>query len=92
MTRPTPTAGVSARALARRRRRASWQRSWAIFRTHRAGMLGLAVLAAFALVAILAPIIAPAEGLEVTKATGGVLEPPSAGVSGSAPTTRAGRC
>ena len=27
--------------------------------------------------AILAPVIAPAEGLEVTKATGGVLEPPS---------------
>ena len=29
------------------------------------------------LVALLAPLIAPAEGLEVTKATGGVLEPPS---------------
>ena len=41
-------------------------------------MLGLAVLSAFALIAILAPLIAPAEGLEVTKATGGVLEPPSA--------------
>ena len=76
-TGTTPTADVSARSLARRRRRASWQRNWAIFRTHRAGMLGLAVLGAFALIAILAPIIAPAEGLEVTKATGGVLEPPS---------------
>ena len=31
----------------------------------------------FILVALLAPLIAPAEGLEVTKATGGVLEPPS---------------
>ena len=40
-------------------------------------MLGLLVLAAFALIALLAPLIAPAEGLEVTKATGGVLEPPS---------------
>ena len=91
-TDATPTAASRPARSTRRRRRASWQRSWAIFRTHRAGMLGLAVLAAFALVALLAPMIAPAEGLEVTKATGGVLEPPSAGVSGSAPTTRAGRC
>jgi peptide/nickel transport system permease protein len=73
----TTTSQVSARTLTRRRRRASWRRGWATFRKHRAGMLGLLVLTAFALVALLAPLIAPAEGLEVTKATGGVLEPPS---------------
>jgi peptide/nickel transport system permease protein len=39
--------------------------------------MGLAVLVFFVLVALLAPLIAPAEGLEATKATGGVLEPPS---------------
>ena len=40
-------------------------------------MIGLVVLSVFVLVALLAPLLAPAEGLEVTKATGGVLEPPS---------------
>ena len=67
----------SARALARDRRRQAWSRNWRTFRSHRAGLIGLGILAGFALVAILAPVIAPAEGLEVTKATGGVLEPPS---------------
>ena len=36
------------------------------------------MLVGFVLVALLAPLLADAEGLEVTKATGGVLEPPSA--------------
>ena len=67
----------SARALARDRRRQAWSRNWRTFRSHRAGLIGLGILAGFFLVAILAPVIAPAEGLEVTKATGGVLEPPS---------------
>ena len=67
----------SARALARDRRRQAWSRNWLTFRSHRAGLVGLGILAGFFLVAILAPVIAPAEGLEVTKATGGVLEPPS---------------
>jgi len=40
-------------------------------------MLGLGILTVFAVVALLAPVVAPAEGLEVTKATGGVLESPS---------------
>ncbi len=71
------TATLSARAMARQRRRAAWGRGWRTFRKHRSGMLGLSILAGFILVALLAPILAPAEGLEVTKATGGVLEPPS---------------
>lgn len=71
---PTP---LSARQLSRRRRRASWSRGWARFRANRTGMAGLAVLTLFVLVAILAPVLADPSGLEVTKATGGVLEPPS---------------
>jgi peptide/nickel transport system permease protein len=35
------------------------------------------VLSVFVLVALLAPVLADASGLEVTRATGGVLEPPS---------------
>jgi peptide/nickel transport system permease protein len=41
-------------------------------------MLGLFVLAFFVFVAVAAPLLADPAGLEVTKATGGVLEPPSA--------------
>jgi len=40
-------------------------------------MFGLAVLIFFIVVALCAPLLADPEGLEVTKATGGVLEPPS---------------
>jgi peptide/nickel transport system permease protein len=68
---------LSARQLARRRRRVSWARGWRQFRGNRAGMAGLVVLTLFILMAIFAPLLADPEGLEVTKATGGVLEAPS---------------
>ncbi len=68
---------LSARQLARRRRREAWSRGWARFRTNRAGLVGLVVLALFVLLALLAPVLADESGLSVTKATGGVLEPPS---------------
>ena len=68
---------LSARQLARRRRRQSVARGWRLFRANRTGLLGLAVLLVFAVVAVAAPLIASADGLQVTKATGGVLEPPS---------------
>ena len=68
---------MSARQLARRRRKVSWSRGWRTFRSNRAGMAGLIILLLFVLVAICAPLLADPEGLEVTKATGGVLEPPS---------------
>jgi peptide/nickel transport system permease protein len=68
---------LSARQLARRRRRESFARSWRTFRRDRSGMLGLVVLGIFVLLAVAAPLVASSEGLEVTKATGGVLEPPS---------------
>ena len=63
--------------LARQRRRVSWNRGWRLFRSNRSGMVGLVVLGIFVLVALCAPLLADPEGLEVTKATGGVLEPPS---------------
>ena len=77
----TKTTGVTPpltpREVAWRRRRASLARTWVEFRRHRSGLLGLALLALFAVTALAAPVIADASGLEVTKATGGVLEPPS---------------
>jgi peptide/nickel transport system permease protein len=70
---PVPTPGQ----VARRRRSASLRRTWRLFRANRSGMVGLVLLTVFVAMALLAPVLAPAEGLEVTKATGGVLEPPS---------------
>jgi peptide/nickel transport system permease protein len=72
-----PTITLTSRQIARRRRRAGRARAWRQFRRNRAGMAGLCVLVFFASVALLAPLIAPAEGLEVTQATGDVLEAPS---------------
>jgi peptide/nickel transport system permease protein len=75
-TAGTPAA-LSPRQVARRRRAQSWRRGWREFRRHRSGLAGLAVLLLFVGMAVFAPLIADAQGLEVTKATGGVLEPPS---------------
>jgi peptide/nickel transport system permease protein len=69
---------LSSHQVARRRRAAAWKRSWREFRRHRSGVAGLVILVVFVATAILAPVLADASGLEVTKATGGVLEPPSA--------------
>jgi peptide/nickel transport system permease protein len=71
------TSQLTPRQLTRRRRRSSAARAWRQFRAHRAGLLGLVVLSVFVLAALLAPVLIDPAGLEVTKATGGVLEPPS---------------
>jgi peptide/nickel transport system permease protein len=68
---------LSGRQIARRRRARAARRTWGEFRRNRSGMAGLVVLGLFVLVAVFAPLLADPEGLEVTKATGGVLEPPS---------------
>jgi peptide/nickel transport system permease protein len=68
---------LSVRRLARQRRRQAWRRGWGQFRTHRSGMVGLVILAGFVLVALGAPVLADPDGLEITRATGGVLDPPS---------------
>jgi peptide/nickel transport system permease protein len=64
-------------AVARQRRRAAWSAGWAEFRQQRAGLVGAAVLLGFVLIALLAPVLADADGLSVTRAQGGVLEAPS---------------
>jgi peptide/nickel transport system permease protein len=68
---------LSPRQVARQRRIMGLKRTWASFRSHRSGLFGLGLLTFFILVAIFAPLLADAESIEVTKATGGVLEPPS---------------
>jgi len=73
MSTPQVTPGQ----LTRRRWRMSAGRAWRQFRAHRAGLVGLVVLSVFVLAALLAPVLADPAGLEVTKATGGVLEAPS---------------
>jgi peptide/nickel transport system permease protein len=73
----TSAAVLSARQVTRRRRAVALRRTWRDFAAHRSGLAGLVVLVGFLLVALLAPLIADADGLQVTKATGGVLEAPS---------------
>lgn len=74
MSSPAP---VFARQITRRRRAAAWRRNWALFRGHRTGLAGLGVLGVFVVIALAAPLLADADGLRVTQATGGVLEGPS---------------
>lgn len=71
--RPAPTP----RQIARRRRLLALRRTWADFRGHRSGLVGLGVLGAFVLIAVFAPLLADPEGLRVTSAPGAPLEPPS---------------
>ncbi|MGI8433186.1 MAG: ABC transporter permease [Nocardioidaceae bacterium] len=68
---------LTARQVTWVRRRESAGRSWASFRRHRSGVVGLAVLVVFALVAVFAPLLADSDGLLRTKATGGILDSPS---------------
>jgi len=68
---------LTAKQVSRQRRRESWRRNWADFRSHRSGMAGLVVLGCFVVLALGAPLIADAEGLKLSGATGSVLEPPS---------------
>ena len=76
MTSSTTTP-ATARQVSRRRRADALRRTWREFRRHRAGLAGLTILAFFVALALLAPLLASSSGLDVTKATGGVLEPPS---------------
>jgi peptide/nickel transport system permease protein len=71
------TTPLSAAQLSRARRRASWQRGWKNFRGHRSGIVGLSILAFFVAMAVLAPLLTDPDGLSLTRAPGGVLEPPS---------------
>jgi peptide/nickel transport system permease protein len=77
---PLSDAGVrrlSARQLSRRRRMASYQRTWRAFRSRRSGLMGLGILVFFVVVALAAPLLASSSGLDVTQANGPVLVAPS---------------
>lgn len=71
------TQDFSVRRLNRQRRLRSWTRGWRLFSARTSGLVGLGVLLFFVAIALAAPLLADAEGLEVTKATGGILQPPS---------------
>jgi len=59
------TVAASPRAMAWQRRRRALARSWAQFRAHRPGMIGLGLLVAIVATALLAPLIANADELDV---------------------------
>ncbi|HEX4699093.1 MAG TPA: ABC transporter permease [Actinomycetes bacterium] len=69
----------SAGQVRRLRRRAALGRFWSAYRRQRAGVVGLVVFALFLGLALAAPLLFSHDELEVTKATGQVLAPPSAG-------------
>jgi peptide/nickel transport system permease protein len=59
------------------RRRAAAGRMWLAFRADRAGLVGLVILAVVVGLAVLAPVLTDPAALDVTRATGGRLAPPS---------------
>ncbi|MFF3146638.1 ABC transporter permease, partial [Streptomyces sp. NPDC057927] len=78
-TEATPqVAAVGPRALAWQRRRHSAVRFWRQYRTHRAGVFGLAALSLFGLIALTAPLTVGSGVQSVTDAPGGPMESPSA--------------
>jgi peptide/nickel transport system permease protein len=71
MTAPSP------RALAWRRRGTAFAAAWREFAKQKSGLVGLGLLVVIVLLALLAPVLTDRAGLDVTKATGGRLDPPS---------------
>jgi peptide/nickel transport system permease protein len=75
---PTPGAPPEdPRAIARARRKRAALRTWRMFRASKMGMLGLAILVFFILLAIFAPLLIPREAITATGAEGEPLQPPS---------------
>jgi peptide/nickel transport system permease protein len=72
-------ATVDVARLARARRRAAVTRVVHDLVRRPGGAAGLAILVFFVVVALLAPVLFPAETLDVTKATAPKLEPPTSG-------------
>ncbi len=71
------TAAETPRQIAWSRRRASIARTWQEFAGQRAALVGLILLGATVVVALLLPLISDESGLDVTKATGDPLSPPT---------------
>jgi peptide/nickel transport system permease protein len=68
---------TSTRAVVWQRRRAALARFWRDYRQQRAGLVGLVGLAVIVAAALAAPLLTDASGLDVTRAAGQRLEPPS---------------
>ncbi|MEV7037685.1 ABC transporter permease [Amycolatopsis sp. NPDC051061] len=71
------TTAETPRQIAWSRRRASIARTWQEFAGQRAALVGLILLGATVVVALLLPLISDESGLDVTKATGEPLSPPT---------------
>jgi peptide/nickel transport system permease protein len=74
---PTVVAPRGPKAVARARRKLAFHRFWDTFRRSKMGLAGLGILVFFGLMALLAPVISSPTSLDVTKATGPILSPPS---------------
>ena len=73
-TAPVPT---TARGIVLARRRTALTAFVRAFTANRSGMLGVAILVFFVVVALMAPLVFPRTVLDVTQATGQPFEPPS---------------
>lgn len=75
---PTPaTPRRRTRSVVWTRRRLSAKRFWTTYRRSAMGIAGLGILIAFALMALLAPVLVSPDALDVTQAEGPILAPPS---------------
>jgi len=72
------TTAETPRQIAWKRRRDGLARSWQGFAGQKPALIGLILLGATVVLALLLPLISDESGLDVTKATGGPLRPPSA--------------
>lgn len=68
---------AGSKALARARRKAAAGEAWRLYRRDRGGLVGLVLLVSIAGLALLAPVLTDAGGLDVTQADGSALEAPS---------------
>jgi peptide/nickel transport system permease protein len=70
---------IPARRIRWNARKRSLANGWRIYRRSRFGLIGLAILVFFALMALFADLIVPSERLEVQDAAGDPLAPPTSG-------------
>ncbi len=67
---------MSASSIAWARRRVALVAAWKLFIANRSGLIGLVVLGVVLGLALLAPLLVDDSQLSVTRATGGILDPP----------------
>ena len=74
-----PPHRTSASHLAWQRRRIGLSRGWSAYRRNRRGLIGLIVLVAFGVVAVLSPLLVSPDSIDPSSATGTPNSPPTAG-------------